>query len=70
NFVRCPPTVDLSDVVMVANLQSYIGSDNAFTQMDWSTISAFDRLGLSPEINFEELEDLSADMEAAMAFLH
>jgi len=69
NFARCPERVDYADVVMVANLQSYIGSDNAFTQMDWTAISAFDRLGLSPAVNAEESDDLSADMEAAMAFL-
>jgi len=69
NFARCPERADYADVVMVANLQSYIGTDNAFTQMDWTAISAFDRLGLSPEVNADESEDLSADMEAAMAFL-
>lgn len=69
NFSRVVDSVDYADVVMVANLQSYIGSDNAFTQMDWTTISAFDRLGLSPEVNTHEAEDLSEDMEAAMAFL-
>jgi hypothetical protein len=37
--------------------------------MDWSEISAFERLGLSPEINSMDVEDLSADMEAAMALL-
>jgi HD-like signal output (HDOD) protein len=69
NFERELNNVDYADVVMVANLQSYIGSDHPLTQMDWSGISAFDRLGLSPEINTMEVEDLSADMEAAMALL-
>jgi HD-like signal output (HDOD) protein len=69
NFEREVNSVDYADVVMVANLQSYIGSDHPLTQMDWSGISAFDRLGLSPEINTMEVEDLSADMEAAMALL-
>ena len=69
NFDREVAAVDYADVVMVANLQSYIGSDNRLTQMDWSGISAFDRLGLSHEINTYEVEDLSEDMEAAMALL-
>jgi HD-like signal output (HDOD) protein len=69
NFEREVDKPDYADVVMIANLQSYIGTDHALTQMDWSTISAFDRLGLAPEINTHEVEDLSADMEAAMAFL-
>lgn len=69
NFKRMLPKADYADVVMVANLQSYIGSEHPLLQMDWSTISAFQRLGLSPEINTMEAEDLSADMEAAMALL-
>jgi HD-like signal output (HDOD) protein len=69
NFGRSRDKPDLSDVIMVANLQSYIGTDHPYTQLDWTMISAFDRLGLEPEINTMEVEDLSADMEAAMAFL-
>lgn len=60
---------DYADIVMVASLQSYIGSDHPCTQMDWSTVSAFGRLGLDPDINTHEVEDLSEDMEAAMALL-
>ena len=69
HFDREVPKVDYADIVMVANLQSYIGTEHPLTQMDWSTISAFDRLGLSHEVNTHEVEDLSEDMEAAMALL-
>ena len=69
NFDRKADTVDYADIVMVANLQSYIGTDNPLAQMDWTPISAFQRLGLDPEVNAHEAEDLSEDMEAAMAFL-
>ena len=68
-FDRVVDSVDYSDVVLVANLQSYVGTEHALTQMDWSSISAFNRLGLSHEINTHEAEDLSEDMEAAMALL-
>ena len=69
NFTRELDKPDYADVVMIANLQSYIGSDHPLTQMDWTEISAFERLGLEPELNTMEVEDLSADMEAAMALL-
>lgn len=69
HFDRQVAEVDYADIVMIANLQSYLGTDHALTQMDWSPISAFVRLGLDPDINTHEVEDLSADMEAAMAFL-
>ena len=68
-FDRSVAAVDYADIVMVANLQSYIGSDHPLAQMDWSPISAFQRLGLDPEVNAHEAEDLSEDMEAAMALL-
>ncbi len=69
NFQRKVDKVDFADLVMVSSLQSYIGTDHPYTQMDWTTISAFDRVGLSPEIDTHEAEDLSAEMEAAMALL-
>lgn len=40
---------DYADVVTVANLLSYIGSDHRYTRLDWSAIPAFERLALTPE---------------------
>ncbi|MCG8518256.1 MAG: HDOD domain-containing protein [Pseudomonadales bacterium] len=69
NFQRQVPSADYADLVMVANLQRVAGSEHPSTELDWSTISAFDRLGLDPEIDMSEEEDLNAQMEAAMALL-
>lgn len=69
HFDRVVDKADYADIVMVANLQSYLGTDHALTQMPWDNISAFERLGLDPQINTHEVEDLSEDMEAAMALL-
>ena len=63
------PTADYADLVMVANLQLVAGTEHPWTDMDWNRISAFDRLGLDPNIYMGEEEDLSAQMEAAMALL-
>ena len=60
---------DYADIVMVANLQSYIGSDHPLTTFDWSTVTAFNRLGLDPNVEDAEGEDLSDEMAAAMAML-
>ena len=68
-FDRSPPSVDYADVVMVANLQSLIGSGHPLTQMDWHQIGAFARLGLEPEFNAMEVEDLSEALEASIASL-
>ncbi|MCG8672269.1 MAG: HDOD domain-containing protein [Pseudomonadales bacterium] len=60
---------DYADIVTVANLQSYIGSDHPLTTFDWNTVTAFARLGLDPQVEDAEGEDLSDEMEAAMAML-
>jgi HD-like signal output (HDOD) protein len=68
-FERQPAAVDYTDVVMVANLQSHIGADHPLTQLDWSQISAFGRLGLDPRVNITEVEDLSEALAASIAAL-
>lgn len=68
-FNRTASVTDYTDVVMVAKLQSVAGTDHPYTRLDWTAISAFERLGLDPEVDISEAEDLSAEMEAAMALL-
>ena len=68
DFQRAPAEVDYADIVQVALLQSLAGSDHPHAQMDWSDISSFARLGLDPTGEQAD-EDLSAEMEAAMALL-
>ena len=57
------------DIVQVATLQSYLGSQHPYTELDWATIPAFSKLGLDPTADVKEDEDLSAAMEAAMSML-
>jgi len=69
DFTRDSAKVDYVDIVQVATLQSYLGSQHPYTQLDWSQIPAFRKLGLDPSQNLNEDEDLSAAMEAAMSML-
>jgi len=69
NFTRDSATVDYTDIVQVATLQSYLGSQHPFTQLDWSQIPAFAKLGLDPNVDMQADEDLSAAMDAAMGML-
>lgn len=69
NFHREVPAADYADLVMIANLQLVAGSEHRWTEMDWSGISAFGRLGIDPNTDMSEEEDLNAQMEAAMALL-
>ena len=69
NFTREVPKADYADLVMVALLQSYAGTDHDYATLDWNHISAFKRLGIDPNVDPNEDEDLNAQMEAAMALL-
>ncbi len=48
---------DYTDVVIVANLLSHVGTDHPHTRLDWSTIPAFERLALSPEQSIEVMKN-------------
>tara|TARA_R110001592_G_scaffold60539_1_gene184161 strand:+ start:15084 stop:15920 length:837 start_codon:yes stop_codon:yes gene_type:complete len=69
NFTRKAPKSDYSDLVTVALLQTYVGSDHDYATLDWNYVTAFERLGIDPNIDPNEDEDLSAQMDAAMALL-
>ncbi len=69
-FTRDSSAVDYVDVVTVAVLHSRLGSEHPDLQLDWSAIPAFGKLGLDPQIESQQMEDVSADMEAAMALLN
>ncbi|GGY75841.1 HDOD domain-containing protein [Marinobacter zhanjiangensis] len=69
NYKRQVASADYADLVMVANLQLLAGTRHPVNEMDWSTISAFDRLGLDPNMDMSQEEDLNAQMDAAMALL-
>ncbi|MBU1332393.1 MAG: HDOD domain-containing protein [Gammaproteobacteria bacterium] len=69
NFQRDSAKVDYVDIVQVATLQSFLGSEHPYTQLDWSSIPAFSKLGLDPNVDMQADEDLSSAMEAAMNML-
>ena len=69
DFTRNSEKVDYVDIVQVATLQSYLGTKHPFTQLDWSGISAFAKLGLDPNIDMQAEDELSNAMEAAMSML-
>ncbi len=47
---------DYSDLVLVSRLQHLLGSDHPAARLDWSKISAFERVGLSHDANVIEME--------------
>lgn len=70
NYQRQAPEADYADLVTIATLQLVSGTgDHPLNEMDRSTVTAFERLGLDPNLDMNEEEDLTAQMEAAMALL-
>ena len=61
---------DYSDLVTVALLQSYAGTDHEYASLDWNHVTAFARLGIDPNIDPNADEDLNAQMAAAMSLLN
>lgn len=47
---------DLVDVVIAANLQSYMGKDHHHASVDWSEVPAFAKLGLDTEVSVIDME--------------
>jgi len=60
---------DYGDLVTVANLQSRIGSNHPLTLMDWSDIPAFDKLGMSHEVDINEAEEFQEQVAGAKLML-
>lgn len=61
--------VDYVDVVMVANLHSYIGSNHPHAGGNWANIPAFAKLNLTPDQSIkalEEAKDAMAEMKALL----
>jgi len=69
DFSRDSEQVDLVDIVQVANIQSYSGTNHKLATLEWDTIPAFSKLGVEQSTDEEEEEDLSANMQAALALL-
>lgn len=65
NFDRTAPSTDYADVVMVANLQTLVGTQHPYAQLDWGRIQAFSNLGMDPSAESGELQGLEEEMGAA-----
>lgn len=54
--------VDLSDVVILANLHSRVGTDHPHAKIDWATIPAFQKLGLTPDESVKTMQEAQQDL--------
>lgn len=56
--------IDYVDIITVSNLQSLIGTDHPHTKLDWNTIPAFKKLGLTADVNVIEMDETSEAIAA------
>jgi HD-like signal output (HDOD) protein len=68
-FDRQVDKVDYADIVQVATLQSYAGTDHPYTKLDWNEISSFDRLGLDPTTLIAEMDEVSEEISETQGAL-
>ena len=59
DFGRDAPAADYIDITQVACLQAVAGTNGPLTELDWSTVTAFPRLGLNAEQARETLTELA-----------
>lgn len=60
---------DYVDVVMVANLQSYLDSEHRHATVDWTTVPAFNKLGLESDVKTVSLDSTEESIKGVQAAL-
>lgn len=68
-FYEQKPQVDYADIVTVAVLQCDFFRDSNISKLDFSSVHAFDRVGLDPNIDIGESRALADELEAAVDVL-
>ena len=69
DLMRNSEKVDYVDVVVVANLHSYVGSKHRHAGGNWSGIPAFAKLNLTPEESIQALEEAKEAMAEMKSLL-
>lgn len=62
-------SIDLTDIVIIAGLNAYRGTDHPCTLPDWSQYPAFKKIGITSLDKIEQLDELEPDIVNARAML-
>ena len=68
-FRTGPSTLDLTDIVIIAGLNTYRGTDHPCTLPDWSKYPAFHKIGINTRDDIDNLDMINPDIENARAML-
>jgi HD-like signal output (HDOD) protein len=69
DFSRVAPKADYGDVIMVAKLHTYSGTDHPYAKLDRSKINAFENLGLNIDDVMDDNDELQDEAAAAQGIL-
>lgn len=61
--------IDLTDIVIIAGLNTYRGTDHPCTLPDWSQYPAFQKIGIKSREDLDKLDELEPDINNARAML-
>jgi len=61
--------VDHVDVVIVANLHSYLGTGHRLAKINWDEVPAFARLGITPDESISVMEEAKEEMREMQGIL-
>jgi len=61
--------LDLTDIVIIAGLNAYRGTDHPCTLPDWSQYPAFKKIGITMRDELEKLDEIKPDIENARLML-
>jgi HD-like signal output (HDOD) protein len=60
---------DYVDLVQVAFLQNIIGSDHPAGRIDWSSVPAFRKLGMEPDVEILQIEGVAEEIQTTQSLL-
>lgn len=70
NLQRPPsPQPAYVDIVQVADLHSYLGTNHPHAKVKWADLPAFGTLGLTPETSLQTLKDANAEIQEIQRLL-
>lgn len=61
--------LDLTDILIIAGLNAYRGTDHPCTSSDWSQYPAFQKIGIKSQEDIEKLDELEPQIIDARAML-
>lgn len=65
DFTRKTDNADYADLVTVALLYSHMADGSSLGELDYHSVTAFERLSMDPDMHSAEAEELNEDMVAA-----